>query len=227
MDTRPPYARGEARLRLLYRLPLSGREETILAIGGIDQARAALDRDALRASIDVVGADAPAASSRYDAVVLPGSLTGAGEGGPPGRRSIGPAALLGRAHTALRPGGIVVGHLDHLASAHGVRQVLQGQISPGAWLRCRAVASGAQCHRALVDAGFDEPECFYVEPRIESPMVLVPVHALAARSHFLRAIRRTRGQYSTPGFLLRMALARIRLGGILQPHLFFWARRPC
>ena len=75
--------------------------------------------------------------------------------------------------------------------------------------------------------GFAGSECFYVEPRIAAPMTAVPVHPLAARNHFLRAIRRTRDQYSLPGYFLRMALARMRLGGALQPHLFFWAQRPC
>lgn len=229
MDSRPPFATGGERLRLLYRLPLTGRESRILVMGSQAEADAVFDRDSQHTTIDAIQPDARTALSDYDVVALPGSLlridsdSGCIVHGLPGP----PEHLLRLAYSALRPGGTVVGHLDHLLSAHGLGQALRGCIGIGSWIRCRPLISGPKCLETLMRLGFEGSECFYVEPQIAAPMTAVPVHPLAARSHFIRAIRRTRDQYSLPGFVLRMALARVRLGGALQPHLFFWAQRPC
>lgn len=225
MDSRPPFATGAERLRLLYRLPLTGRETRILVIGSRAEADAVFDRASHHATVDAIATDATTTSSGFDVVALPGSLlhSSGQHQGPSGS----PERLLRLAYAALRPGGIVVGHLDHLLSAHGLRQMLLGRVGIGSWIRCRPLISGPRCRRTLMRLGFEGSECFYIEPQIAAPMAVVPVHPLAARSHFLRAIRRTRNQYSLPGFVLRMALASVRLGGALQPHLFFWAQRPC
>ena len=223
MDSRPPFASGAQRLRLLYTLPLTGRESAILVIGSAADADAVFDRTAPHAKVDIVSPGSRVATSAFDVVALPGCLTDGGRQAVP---SESPEQLLQAAYSALRPGGVVIGHLDHLLSAHAVRQALQGR-GLDAWYRCRNLASAGRCGRILVRAGFAAPQCFYVEPRIAAPMAIVPVHPQAARSHFLRVIRRARGQYSLPGYVLRMALAGLRLGGALQPHLFFWARRPC
>lgn len=224
MDSRPPFATGAQRLRLLYSLPLTSRDTAILVIGCAADADAAFDRTALDVKVDIVSPGSAMAESAFDVVALPGCLTHGDRGPAP---AASPDGLLQAAHAALRPGGAIVGHLDHLLSAHGVRQTLQGRASPGNWYRCRSVASAARMVRTLLRAGFAAPQCFYVEPQIAAPMAIVPVHPKAARNHFLRAIRRTRDEYSLPGYALRMALARLRLGGALQPHLFFWARRQC
>lgn len=227
MDLRPPFATGAERLRLLYRLPLTGRESRILVIGTATEAASAFDPGTRSAVIEVVVPGEPVRSSAFDVVALPGALA-AGNADPlPRLAPVAPERLLALAYSALRPGGIVIGHLDHLLSVHGLRGVLRGRVGLGPWLRGWPIITGPRCQDALVKSGFEAPECFYVEPQIAAPMAIVPVHPVAARSHFLRAIRRTRGQYSPPGYALRLALAGVRLGGALQPHLFFWARRPC
>jgi hypothetical protein len=229
VDSRPPFATSTERLRLLYRLPLTGRETRILVIGSQAEADAVFDPASQHTTVDAIQAGATTTLSNYDVVALPGSLLriNSESGGVVQARSGPPEQLLRLAYSVLRPGGIVVGHLDHLLSAHGLRQTVFGRIGIGSWVRCRPLISAPRCLGTLMRMGFEGSECFYVEPQIAAPMTVVPIHPLAARSHFLRAIRRTRDQYSLPGFVLRMALAHVRLGGALQPHLFFWARRPC
>jgi len=224
VDSRPPFATGEQRLRLLYRLPLSDGDNRILVVGSGADADSVFDPTVSQAKVDVIAPGNPLVASGFDVVALPGCLT---RGGEAHSAPVPPERLLELAFSALRPGGLVVGHLDHLLSVHGLRRMRQGPFAIGTWFRCRGLVSGRKCREALVQAGFAELDCFYVEPRIEAPMALIPVHPQAATRHFLSAIRRTRGQYSALGFGLRMALARARLGGILQPHLLFWARRPC
>ena len=199
----------------------------ILVIGSRAEADAAFDPSLPRTMFEVVAPGAQIPAMKFDAVALPGSLMCADDAGGLDGPSASPEQVLRLAHSALRPGGVVVGHIDHLLSAHGLRNTLQGRVGLGSWLRYRGLISGRRCRQTLLRSGFAVPECFYVEPQIEAPMAVVPVHPLAAKSHFLRSIRRTRGQYSMTGFALRMALAGARLGGILQPDLFFWAQRPC
>lgn len=139
----------------------------------------------------------------------------------------GPRALLNHAWDSLRPGGLVVGHLEQMKSVHGLRDLL---MQPSTWhtaMQRWPVASAPRCLHALKRAGFDEVECYFVEPRISAPTVLVPSRAAAARWHFVRAVRRNRALYGLPGYAARLALAGFGLGGLLQPHLFFTARKPC
>ena len=227
VDSRPPFATGAQRLRLLYRLPLTGQEVRILVIGSRTQAETAFGEALPHASIEVAEPGSPVGSSGFDAVALPGSLVSGKAAADRQQPAVSPEQMLQVAYSALRPGGIVLGHLDHLLSAHGLRRALQGRSTLVSWLRCRGVASGPRCQRTLSRLGFVGAECFFVEPQIEAPMAVISVHSLAAKSHFLKAIRRTRAQYSATGYLVRMTLATLRLGGALQPHLFFWAKRPC
>ena len=226
-DLRPPFATGAQRLRLLYQLPLTGQEARILVIGSRLQAEAAFGGPLRHMRIEIAEPGAPIQSSGFDAVALPGSLLRSETDVGQQAANVVPEHLLQMAFLALRPGGIVVGHLDHLMSAHALRALAQGHATLDTWLRCRSMRSGPRCQETLSRLGFAEAECFFVEPKIEAPMAVVSVHPLAAKSHFLRAIRRTRGQYSAFGYFVRMTLARLRLGGTLQPHLFFWAKRPC
>ena len=227
MDSQPPFATGAQRLRLLYRLPLTGREARILVIGSHAEAEAVFGKALPHATIEVVEPGTPIVSSGFDAVALPGSLVRGEVGAHRQESVVSPEQLLQLAYSSLRPGGIVLGHLDHLLSAHGLRRAAQGRSTLVSWLRCRSVISGPRCQRTLSRLGFIGAECFFVEPQIEAPMAVVSVHPLTAKSHFLRAIRRTRAQYSAAGYVLRMTLAGLQLGGVLQPHLFFWAKRPC
>lgn len=206
MDTQPPYASGVSRLRLIYRFAAPHDAARVLVIGPSQAARDAFDLDAR--PVDVVEPGRSPAGAAHDLVALPGTLD---------RDRAAP--LFGAAHAALRPGGRVAGHLSNAGSLHGWRETLRG--------RSRAGATAARLQRELAAAGFVDAECFYVEPRIESPMALVPVQWRAAREHFLRAIRRTRRHYRPAGYGMRLALAAVGLGGMLQPQLFFWARRPC
>lgn len=137
------------------------------------------------------------------------------------------ALLMRRAHEALRSGGVLVGHMDHVLSLPTVRTVLRGQVSWRASRAWKASWSGAGCLRALHAAGFDEAECFFIEPRISAPTALVPLAASPARAHFVSAVRRTHAHYTQIGYFMRLLLASAGLGGWLQPHLFFWARRRC
>lgn len=227
MDSRPPFATGAQRLRLLYQLPLTGLESRILVIGSRSEAEAAFGVALERSSVEVAEPGTLIVSSGFDAVALPGSLVRSGATAGHQVTAGSPERLLRLAFSSLRPGGIVVGHLDHLLSVHGLRRAVQGQVELASWLRCRGLLSGPRCQKTLGRLGFVGAECFFVEPRIESPMAVVAVHPLTAKTHFLRAIRRTRGQYSFAGYFARMMLAGLRLGGALQPHLFFWAKRPC
>jgi hypothetical protein len=39
------------------------------------------------------------------------------------------------------------------------------------------------------------------------------------------AIRRTHVHYTSPGYATCLMLASLGLGGLLQPHVFFWAKK--
>lgn len=226
MDSGPPFAADDARLGLLYRLPLTGSERDILVIALDAETAAVIGRAQAGLELHRVAPGEPAPAKAFDVVVLPGSLTAAaGEAGPPPTRP--PATLLAEAFAAVRPGGVVVGHLDHLSALRTLGRLLRERGLVRRWMAHRGVISGRGCRQSLLRCGFVEPECFYVEPRIGSPLALVPIHRQAARLHFLRAVRRTRREYHPAGYALRLAMAAMGLGGLLQPHLFFWARRPC
>jgi SAM-dependent methyltransferase len=220
VDARLPFAEGEARLRLLYQLPLSGTERHWLVLGDASAARQAvgLRQDAPPLSAWAPDAAAPAAGP-FDVVALPGTLLAPAP--------VPPEARLRQVLDVLVPGGVVVGHVDHLLSLHGLAGALRGAGWHGRWAELRAFASARRCELSLRRCGFTEAECFHVEPHIEAPMALVPSDRRAARSHFVRTVHRNRPLYGSAGFTLRLLLAQAGLGGALQPQLFFWARKPC
>lgn len=222
MDPTLPFATGADRLRLLYRLPLRGDESRLLVIGSHDDAARAFDLRGRAGGVQVAAPGAALPGAGFDAIALPGSLSG-------GRTSsaLPPRLMLMRAREALRPGGLLVGHIEPPASVHHLASMLRGRRSCPAWHVWRDVGSGPACLRSLAQAGFEGAECYHVEPHIGAPMALIPIEARAARRHFMRAIGRNRALYSTCGFALRLALAGLSLGGLLQPQVFFWARRPC
>jgi hypothetical protein len=222
-----PFATDIERLRLLYALPLSGTESRILVVGSRNEAKLLLDGEAFSARVEVSSEIGLPSDATFDAVLLPLAVFGKRN------ESVGVAptqpwsVLVREAHAALRPGGVLVGHLENLVSLATLRAALHGQISFHMLPMWRgALTIGAQL-RALHEVGFDGVECFYVEPRISAPMALVPRSWWAAKTHFLRAVRRSRASYSLPGYLARLALAAAGLGGLFQPHVFIWTRRPC
>lgn len=171
--------------------------------------------------LEIAGADR--APARFDVVALPGTLTSTF--GPRGAGSA--RRFVDVAHALLAPGGVVVGHLDHVTSVRGIQQLLSGG---HAWQRMQAwrgFETAGRCIDSLEGAGFQSAECFFVEPRITDPLALVSSADQAARSHFVRVVRRNRPLYSPAGYRMRIALARVGLGGLLQPHLFFCARKAC
>lgn len=227
MDASPPFAADAERLKLLYRLPLAGSEKRILVLGSVADAHRLLDIEACGAEVVAGAADGPAPSEPFDAVLLPLRLLRDEDDGIGSLAQRPVSALLRRAHEATRPGGVVIGHLDHVMSLSSLRAMMRGKVSWSGWRAWAGAGTGSACLKRLQAAGFAEAECFYVEPRIAAPMSIVPLATPPARAHFLRAIRRTHGHYTTLGYALRMLLAYVGLAGALQPQLFFWARRPC
>lgn len=137
------------------------------------------------------------------------------------------AELLGAAFRLLTPGGVVVGHVDHLFTLGRVTR-------PSGLLRWALSASGrggmgtpGRCLRELARAGFVLPECYYIYPGIESPMSLMPCRQGAEWRQFVRAIRRAPNMYSELGYRLRLAAVSLGFGALQPPQLFFWACRPC
>ena len=226
MSSRLPFALGEDRLRLLYRLPLSGAENSILVLNAAGTSSGRLFsndvRFVTRDSGQLVGAESSAASA-FDAVLLPGTLTS------PASASSGMTArrLIALAHSALKPGGVLVGHLDHVLAP---RNVLAWTVGKQALKRAQAwrgFETARRCVNSLHTVGFNDAECYYVEPNIGDPMALISSDVHAASTHFVRTVRRNRPLYSPVGYLVRASLAQAGLGGLLQSHLFLWARKPC
>lgn len=224
MDVAYPYADGLSRRQLLYRLPTAPEPQRLLLVSS--DADGDLIADSWRGPVTVL---APAGlnpaflqdGARFDAVALPwltGLLSSNCRGGP---------QLLKLAHALLVPGGLVVGHLHNLhtlrrlATARGLAEVV------AALARRGAMGSAAGCGAALLRAGYAEPECWYVQPSIDSPMGLIPSDPTAARAHFLRSIRSAQGHHSRPAYAARLLVAALGLGGMQQPELFFWATKPC
>lgn len=200
---------------------MTGLERQVLVLGSQALAAAVAGDIGGAEALTVRPAGASLPSATYDAVLLPSFSSTHGE------KTAAPQAFPQSLHAAFRalvPGGMLVGHIEHGAA---LRSIARLGILAGSHRRSRLPWTGAGCQRALQNAGFVDAHCFFVEPSIDSPMALIPVQPFIARAHFLRAIHRTRDRYSLPGYLLRLALAQVRLGGMLQPHLFFWASRPC
>lgn len=222
MDDRLPFASGEARLRLLYELPLTGHERRVLVIGpnsGVPIALSAEQQHRLSTlqCLPLAG-DAPT-SGEFDAVLVPGSLFD--------HHDASADALLTKALRALTPGGVVVGHCDNLLSVRALGAACRSGALFSNLRNRQQAGSPARLDRTLRTLGFVDTECFHVEPHIGSPMALIPAEPRASQSHFVRTVQRNRPLYGRLGYALRLALARAGLGGMLQPHLFFWARKPC
>lgn len=156
----------------------------------------------------------------FDVVMLPATLTRSSA-------SMSARQIAKAAFARLNPGGLLIGHLDHVvAPKHLARCLAQGvtmqQVK--AW---RGFETASRCKTSLSDVGFVSTELYYVEPDMEDPMALVSSMPAAARTHFSRTIRRGQPLYSTVGYWGRTVLTNAGLAGLLQTHLFFWARKPC
>ena len=227
MDVEYPYADGLSRRQLLYRLPSTPLPRRLLLVS--DAADSDLIGGGWGGPVTVLTSselDATLAqgAARFDAVAMPWVL---GFGAAPGARRPRGSQLLCSARRLLVPGGVVVGHLENirtlrrLASLRGLREIA------GAAARRGAIGSASGCEQALLRAGFTAPECYYVQPSIDSPMGLIPCEAVPARAHFLRMIRSAQGHYSRPAYAMRLVVAYLGLAGMQQPELFFWARNSC
>lgn len=217
MDIDFPYAEDGARLRLLYRLPIPSTARDLLVFGAPEVTRELIEGWAGPAHVVETwsGAGLPAQSA--DVVALAGVAASASHG--PASRT-----LLSGVFAALRPGGWAVGHIEQACTLRGL---LGGRGWRAALQARRYLGRPEGCLSALRAAGFVSAAAWYVHPSIEAPMGLIPVDALAARAEFMRSARAGRGHHSWVGFLSRLALARMGLGGLQQAQLFFWAQRPC
>jgi len=223
MDVEYPYADSLSRRQLLYRLPPAPAPRRLLLVSEDPDSQligagwggpvTAVDAPALNAAFIEEGAS-------FDAVALPWTT-----GVPPSASRVG-LPLLQKAHALLVPGGVVVGHVHNV---HTLRRLVtvRGMAAIGsAWMRPGGMGSVAACGAALRRAGFVDPECWYVQPSIESPLGLIPSDPTAARAHFVRAIRSAQGHYSRPAYAARLVGAALGLGGMQQPELFYWANKP-
>lgn len=222
MEDRLPFASGEARLRLLYELPLTGNERRVLVIGADSAVPVALSAEqqhrlSTLQCLPLAGDAQP--SGEFDAVLVPGSLFD--------HNDESACALLTTALRALTPGGVVVGHCDNLLSVRALGAACRSGALFLNLRNRRQAGNPVRLERTLQTLGFVDAECFHVEPHIVSPMALIPAEPRASQSHFVRTVRRNRPLYGRLGYALRLALAQAGLGGMLQPHLFFWARKPC
>lgn len=224
MDVAFPYADGLSRRQVLYRLPTVPEPRRLLLVSS--DAGSGLIGASWGGPVTVMppsGLDAGFLQEgpRFDAVALPW-LTGA-QGSPSGRGS----HMLQLAHSLLVPGGMVIGHLHN---AHTLRRLTTVRGLAEALAKFadrRSMGSVAGCHAALLRAGYAKPECWYVQPSIDSPMGLIPTDPVAARAHFLRWIRAGQSYYSRPAYAARLLVAVLGLGGMQQNELFFWATKPC
>ena len=224
MDIEHPYADGPSRRHLLYRLRTAPPPRRLLLVSGDPESD--LIGTGWGSPVTVLapsGLDASFLQSgtRFDAVALPWVTGLPSSTGCDGQR------LLKAAHTLLVPGGVVMGHLRNiqtlrrLGTARGLAEVVATLTHRG------AMGSAAGCAAVLLRAGYAEPECWYVQPSISSPMGLIPSDPTAARAYFLRSIRSAQGHYSRSAYLARLLVAALGLGGMQQAELFFWAKKPC
>lgn len=227
MDVEYPYADGLSRRQLLYRLPSTPQPRRLLLVS--NEADSDLIGGGWGGPVTVVtrsGLDAAIAHGepRFEAVALPWVL---GSGALSDGHPTNGLQLLCAVHRVLVPGGFVVGHLTNLrtlrrlVSLRGWGGIVAAAGRPG------AIGSASGCKAALLRAGFIEPECYYVQPSIESPMGLIPSEPVPARAHFLRSIRSAQGHHGRVAYALRLTVAYVGLGGMQQPQIFFWARKPC
>lgn len=221
MDALFPYAEGAARRHLLYRLPTAPAPRRLL-LAYADRADKAIASE-WEGPVEVIDGSKLKGYGRhhaagFDAIALPGLLDSA---------PAPPADLLRAAHHLLVPGGIVVGHVEHLLAWRRIatpRGVLRWALSVGGR---NGVGTAARCLRELARAGFTSCECYFVSPHIDAPMSLVPGHDGSARAQFLRALRIAPHHHGHLSYRLRWVWTALGLGGMQRPHLFFWANKPC
>lgn len=221
MDVQYPYADGWSRLQLLYRLPTAPAPRRLLIVcADASQAQVGdgwgspvkvIDPSALQAEVE----QGPA---RYEVVALPAMLDGcsAAEVGQ----------VMAAARALLSPGGVLVGHVRHALALRRMLSLPGLLAALAALLRRPCIGRAGGCQRSLSHAGFASVQCFYVQPDIESPMGLIPVQPAAARAHFLRSVRSAQDLHGRWGHIARLLVARSGLGGLMQSHLFYWARQP-
>lgn len=211
-----PYADGVDRLRLLFLLA-SGPDVRALALIGHDRNEAESIASGWSSRCEtVICADRPDTleAGRYDAVFMLGAGSSRCHGAFE-HQLLAASRALGR-------GGLLVGYVFQSWSLHGLKGLLR-KASDGP---C-GVASAGALQRTLRRAGLVAPQTYYVEPSIASPMALVPTDGSIATRHFQRTVGRNQPLYGPWGYAVRWSVARLGLGGSLQPHLFFWARTPC
>ena len=227
MDIEYPYADGASRRQLLYRLPSTPQPRRLLLIG--EAVDCGLIGEGWGGPITTltraqVNAFPSLDEARFDAVALPWVV---GSKGIDDVRRPNGVQLFRLAHRLLVPGGVVMGHLANIWTLRRITS-LRGLVEVTGSLVRRGVIGGAsRCKDTLTLAGFAEPECYYVQPNIESPMGLIPCDPRTARAHFLRSVRSARGHHSGPAYAARLMVAFLGLGGLQQSELFFWAKKPC
>lgn len=220
MDVQHPYANSEARLRLLYSLPLPTERSCLLQVGA-SKASMPLWPGALQhLTLDELPGLPQQLGGAVDAVALPSTvdaLACAAE----------LDALFMSVHRLLRPGGVVVGHCRNPWALKALGHTL-------GWRRLRRLAgaggpvgSAAGCAQALSRAGFDAVQCSYVQPDMADPMGLIPSDRQAARAQFLRITRAERGHFHPADYAARIALAWAGWGGAQQREVFYWGCKPC
>jgi hypothetical protein len=221
MDVQYPYADGAARQRLLYRLPPvpSPRRLLLVFVEREDKAIAREWEGPVSAidSTKLIGF-AKRHEGQFDAVALPRVL---------GRPVAETRKLLAAAHQLLAPQGTVIGHVDHLFALRR----LATPSGLGRWLRSTTgragIGTAGRCLDELRGSGFEAAECYYVHPHINSPMSLIPCHHGTPRRQMMRAIRTSPNQYGRLSYAARLLAASVGVGSLQQPHLFFWASKPC
>lgn len=227
---RLPFATGADRLRLLYRLPIAQPSDRVLVIGSRDEAQEVYPPDRPLLQIwdpTLHGAAAPVADASFDVVALPGSVRPLGQATHGRGAPFSPQDRLAVALRALKPGGRLVGHMEPTLAAASLKAVARQPTLLPAWVRSWPWGTALRCRHALSVAGFADVECYHVEPRIGAPTALIASHPAAARRHFTRATFRNRALYSRGGFLARLGVAWLGLGGLLQAQVYFLARKPC
>lgn len=226
MDVVYPYAGAPARLQLLYCLPTAPEPQRLIIVRsgvGPDLPEEDWPGPVRQVNLDDLRTPPADASLKADALALPGVL---------GQRAAmdqfgNNVDLLVAASRWVVPGGLVIGHVAQLRA---LRRVMRpgGLVALGdGQFRRGAITGPAQCLQVLGAAGLRAAQCFYVQPSIDEPMGLVPVHAATARAHFLRAVRSAAPNQSAVGHGVRLALVLAGLGGLMQEHLFFWAEATC
>lgn len=220
MDVQYPYASVEARLRLLYRLPLPRERKRQIQVGERSLGGPEWLESPHHLSVEELLRGQGEVGSGVDVVGLPGAVDACAD-------EAQVMALLRAAHGLLRPGGVVVGHCQNPWALKVLRHRL-------GWRHLRRLAriggpvgSAASCVRVLNRAGFLAVQCGYVQPDLSDPMGLIPSQRDAARAQFLRVTRAERGHFAPPAYALRIGLAWAGWGGAQQREVFYWGQKAC